>query len=93
MAPELTFVRDPTWVKIGLTNIDVHIVVGPQNCGKSTLVKYLLNRLRSEANSDELYVLDADCGQPTFNLPGTISLHKFDQKSASSVLPQLSIIR
>ena len=62
MAPELTFVRDPTWVKIGLTNIDVHIVVGPQNCGKSTLVKYLLNRLRSEANSDELYVLDADCG-------------------------------
>ena len=51
MTPELTFVRDPTWVKIGLTNIDVHIVVGPQNCGKSTLVKYLLNRLRSEVNS------------------------------------------
>ena len=50
MTPELTFVRDTTWVKIGLTNIDVHIVVGPQNCGKSTLVKYLLNRLRSEIN-------------------------------------------
>lgn len=26
--------------------------------------------------SGQLFVLDADCGQPTFNLPGTISLLK-----------------
>ena len=88
--------RDPTWVKIDLTGKAVCAVVGPQNCGKSTLVKYLVNRLRSSETctpQTKLCVLDVDCGQPTYSLPGTIALHQVSTKSCQSVKPELVTLR
>ena len=45
------------------------VVIGPQNCGKSTFIKYLINKFRVKENSqldpeqDNLpYLLDFDCG-------------------------------
>ena len=88
--------RDPTWAKIDLTGKTVCAVVGPQNCGKSTLVKYLVNRLRSSADSQtKLCVLDVDCGQPTFNLPGTIALHQVKTNTSGelSIKPELVTLK
>jgi len=53
-------------------------VVGPSNCGKSTYINYLLNRLASK-NIYEVFYLEADCGQPNFGqLPGILSLIKLN---------------
>jgi len=69
--------------------------MGPQNCGKSTLVKYLLNRMRGSVTaSTKLFVLDIDCGQPTFNLPGTIALlREAEATRTAQVKPTLNAVR
>ena len=94
LAQEPQFVRDSSWVRIEMSGKDAFMMTGPANCGKSTLVKYLLNRMRSDASEagTQLYVLDVDCGQPTFNLAGTISLLKVAD-SGRSVQPETSPVR
>ena len=46
----------------------------------------------SSKASSEIFVLDVDSGQPIFNLPGTLALHKVD-KQARSVLPETDVIQ
>ena len=63
------FLRDPSWDKVAHQNSnDIVCVLGPQNVGKSTFVNYLLNTMIS--GEKDVYLLDLDCGQPNFVLPG-----------------------
>jgi len=62
LVTEPQMVRDVTWSRIDLSTVEAYVVVGPQNSGKSTLCKYLANRLRSSDPKCKLYMLDADCG-------------------------------
>ena len=53
----------------------------------------MLNKLRSGETGSEsrkLYLLDVDCGQPTFNLPGTVALLECVQEGDFATLePQM----
>ena len=49
------------------------VVCGAKGVGKSTCVRYLVNRLLSK--TDAVAVIDCDLGQPEFTTPGLLSLH------------------
>ena len=48
------------------------LVCGPKNAGKSSFCRTLVNTLLN--SSPVVAYLEADCGQPEFNLPGSVSL-------------------
>lgn len=47
------------------------VIAGGRNVGKSTLMKYLINK--SLANSKQVLVLDFDPGQAEFSVMGCVS--------------------
>jgi hypothetical protein len=49
------------------------VICGAKGVGKSTCLKYTINRLLSK--SDSVCVIDCDLGQPEFTIPGLLSLH------------------
>ena len=63
------------------------VVCGAKGVGKSTCLRYTINRLLTTSSSSsssssspssslrEVAVIDCDLGQPEFNLPGVIGLH------------------
>jgi polynucleotide 5'-hydroxyl-kinase GRC3/NOL9 len=51
------------------------LLIGATNSGKSTLTHYLLNRFI--ANNTTLAIVDADIGQSSLGLPGTITMKVF----------------
>lgn len=53
---------------------DVYFVYGARNVGKTTFVHYALNVLLNE--SEHVFLLDADIGQPFMVMPGQLSLLK-----------------
>lgn len=54
------------------------MVLGATDSGKSTLAKYMVRRLVKEAVT--VSVVDADVGQSTLGLPGTISMKVFSHE-------------
>eukprot|EP00347_Sterkiella_histriomuscorum_P020668 403336927 len=53
------------------------LINGVQNSGKSTFISCLANQFQSLRNH-EVYLLDADPGQPNFTLAGQVSLSKIN---------------
>jgi len=54
------------------------VICGAKGVGKSTCLRYVINRLLSESNKTAnpiVFVIDCDLGQPEFNPPGLLSLH------------------
>jgi mRNA cleavage and polyadenylation factor CLP1 P-loop len=49
------------------------VVCGAKGVGKSTCVRYVVNRLLSK--TDAVAIIDCDLGQPEFTTPGLLSLH------------------
>ena len=49
-------------------------ICGAKGVGKSTFLRYLLNRLLSQDQHLSVSVLDADLGQPEFSPPGMVTL-------------------
>jgi len=49
-------------------------VCGAKNVGKSTFVRYLINRILSSKHHDKVALLDCDAGQPELSPPGMLSL-------------------
>jgi mRNA cleavage and polyadenylation factor CLP1 P-loop len=49
------------------------VVCGAKGVGKSTSVRYVVNRLLSK--TDAVAIIDCDLGQPEFTTPGLLSLH------------------
>lgn len=66
----------------------VMAVVGAKNMGKSTCVRYGVNRLLS--TSDRVCILDADLGQPEFSPPGMVSLTMLEKPILSQ--PHLHLV-
>src|SRR4030043_1280111 len=54
------------------------ILIGATDSGKSTLTKYLVEKLIRE--NINVSVVDADIGQSTLGLPGTISMKVFSHE-------------
>jgi polynucleotide 5'-hydroxyl-kinase GRC3/NOL9 len=54
------------------------LFIGATDSGKSTLVKYLVNKLLKEQFN--VSIVDADVGQSTLGLPGTISMKVFSNE-------------
>lgn len=50
------------------------LVCGGKGVGKSTMVRYLINRLLSQEGMNKIALLDCDAGQPEFSAPGMLSL-------------------
>ncbi|GFH60780.1 hypothetical protein CTEN210_17256 [Chaetoceros tenuissimus] len=50
------------------------LVCGGKGVGKSTMVRYLVNRLLSQEGMKKIALLDCDAGQPEFSAPGILSL-------------------
>lgn len=50
------------------------LVCGAKNQGKSTAVRYIVNRLLSEQHCNNVTVLDCDVGQPELSPPGMLTL-------------------
>lgn len=74
----------PEWEKIFNDinkNKGVVIVIGATDSGKSTLIYYLISKFIS--NKKIITVVDADVGQSTIGLPGTISMKTFEKESDS----------
>ena len=69
------------------------LLCGAKGVGKSTCMRYLINRILSETNdkttkkassepssiSNIVYVIDCDLGQPEFTPPGILSLHAIQE--------------
>ncbi|SCU93442.1 LADA_0G03114g1_1 [Lachancea dasiensis] len=57
------------------------MVLGGKNCGKSTFLRLLLQRLlhTNEDEHEPIFYLDLDPGQPEFSRPDCISLSKIDK--------------
>ncbi|MCO5585001.1 hypothetical protein L7F22_038933 [Adiantum nelumboides] len=53
------------------------LIRGPKRVGKSTLSRFLLQRLLTKQEGKVAY-LETDLGQSEFSLPGVVSLHVFD---------------
>lgn len=53
------------------------LIRGPKRVGKSTLSRFLLQRLLTKQEGRVAY-LETDLGQSEFSLPGMVSLHVFD---------------
>ena len=49
------------------------VICGAKGVGKSTCVRYMVNKLLSK--TDYVAVIDCDLGQPEFTVPGLLSLH------------------
>lgn len=67
--------------------IDKIIIFGYKNCGKSTLLKYLLNKKMEDKDSDydSIAVLDIDPGQLEFSkVPQSLSYTLFEKNNDSS---------
>ena len=65
------------------------IICGAKGVGKSTCLRYALNRLLGKYKS--VAVIDCDVGQPEFSVPGTVSLHIIQDPILSS--PHLNLHR
>jgi polynucleotide 5'-kinase involved in rRNA processing len=52
------------------------MVVGQKNTGKSSFMRFLVNRGFSQNSERPIYLLEADCGQPIFGLAGQVCLYK-----------------
>ena len=62
----------------GPTNLSERVVIcGAKGVGKSTCMKYTVNRLLS--CNDKVAVIDCDVGQSEFTISGLVSLHIFDK--------------
>lgn len=80
--PELTY-YPPTWdagvsavlQSIRAGNSSRAIVCGAKGVGKSTCLRYLVNRLLCKGGAKAVCVIDCDVGQPELGPPGLISLH------------------
>lgn len=70
----------PIWIQLFSdisTACGCYLSVGSKGVGKSTLVKWLLNKSITPASP--VYYLDLDPGQPELSPPGMISLYLFDR--------------
>ena len=56
------------------------VICGAKGVGKSTCMKYLVNRLLG--SNDKVAVIDCDVGQSEFTTSGLVSLHVFDDPIA-----------
>ena len=59
-------------------NCNRTLICGAKGCGKSTMLRYVTNRILSEqimkdSGSTDVAVLDLDCGQPELSVPGLIT--------------------
>lgn len=66
------------------------VVLGPKNAGKSSLAKYLCNRLYLQFGSPSngrtagrVFYLELDPGQPEYTPPGCVTLHEITEVSFS----------
>ncbi|PWN38286.1 uncharacterized protein FA14DRAFT_25303 [Meira miltonrushii] len=64
-------------LQYGQTLPPTFLVRGPKRVGKSTLSRFLLQRLLTKHEGQVAY-LETDLGQSEFSLPGMVSLHVFD---------------
>ena len=65
------------------------LLCGAKGVGKSTCLRYTLNRLLSEGNHRAVCVLDCDVGQSEYTTPGQVSLHVIT--SPTLVPPHLNL--
>ncbi|KAH7700766.1 CRE-NOL-9 protein [Aphelenchoides avenae] len=67
----------------------VVVVTGNKGVGKSTVIRYMLNRLNQRRNGS-VYLLDSDIGQSELTPPGLVSLHNVKKPllSASFIHPE-----
>jgi len=49
-------------------------IAGAKSTGKSTCLRYVVNRFLSEGTAPQVAVLDCDCGQPELGPPGLLTL-------------------
>lgn len=73
-----------SWLDIlGKNNSMDHnfVVLGPKNTGKSSLARYLCNKLLLQLQS--VFYLELDPGQPEYTPPGCLSLHELTEVSFS----------
>ncbi len=62
---------NPQWQDISMTGSSRHVIIGGKGVGKSTFLRYLINRnLRKFKN---VLLIDLDIGQPEMFLPQTVS--------------------
>lgn len=70
--------HDPEWEKL-VENLKqkkgTALLIGATDSGKSTLAKYLVEKLLKE--NIKISIVDADVGQSTLGLPGTITMKVF----------------
>lgn len=52
------------------------MICGGKGLGKSTLGRYVVNRVLSGSSDSGLFFLDGDVGQPEFTPPGVMALHR-----------------
>jgi len=80
-ADETSALRIPkSWQEINFAN-DQFVVLGPKNSGKSSLSRFICNKLITD--NKRVFYLDLDPGQPEFTVPGCLSLHKVSELNFS----------
>jgi polynucleotide 5'-kinase involved in rRNA processing len=50
------------------------VICGPKNVGKSLLARHLVNDFLQTPGTEEVALMEADCGQPAVGPPGHVSL-------------------
>jgi polynucleotide 5'-hydroxyl-kinase GRC3/NOL9 len=74
----LAIIPEPEWEKL-VKNLMQHtgstVLIGATNSGKSTLTQYLLRRFIE--NHTTIALVDADIGQSSLGIPGTITMKVF----------------
>jgi hypothetical protein len=78
-----TDIWDTLFVELNLSKNDIIIVSGGKDVGKSSLIRYLVNKYLSQnsTNSNEIEILYLDCdpGQSEFTTSGLLSLTLIDR--------------
>lgn len=81
-AAEEVFTVGGKWEEPLKKKAKIYMVTGPANSGKSTFCRFLLNRHHAHPT----YLLDIDCGQPNYTLPGQVSLTRDHHMSTVKVV-------
>ncbi|KAG4078310.1 hypothetical protein HA402_013020 [Bradysia odoriphaga] len=62
---------NPQWQDIAMTSTSRHVIIGGKGVGKSTFLRYFINRNLTQFKN--VLLIDLDIGQPEMFLPQTIS--------------------